>query len=686
MAPPRHADLVQSYAARVKRAKKWRDTAEYDDLWRRMRDLYRGHQAETASAGDRLIVNMAFATKNVIAPSVAVNNPKFTVSARVPTNAPQAIITEEVLNYIWRSYRYQDQFRLAVDDWLTFGHGWMKVGYKFTHKPEAKKSDSDGEAYATDEDEGVDDRDPVPGNVETELHNVVEDRPFAERVSVFDMYVDPDCRSLDTAAWIAQRIRRRVADVRVDQRYKNAAIRKNVQPDNTTAFEDDEDQDPPPDSRLQAKEQGFVDIIEFWDIRKEQYSVFALNSMEGFLIPPEEWPYSFGQPFLMLENYNIPDVFYPMGELESIETLQLELNETRSQQINHRKRNARKYIYLESAFDQTGIDALESDEDNTMVPVNAGEDINRVIIPMPSIGIAPDFYQMSQVIEDDIDKVSGVSDYMRGQMPETRRTATEAAMLQDAQQSRSADKLAKVELFLARLGERLIQLMQQFMTGEQVVRVVGQDGAPLWLTYDVDYIQGQFDYEVEAGSTQPQNETFRRQAAMQMVDAMAPFVQAGVVDPAAVCRYVLQFGFGVKDPSSFMVNPVMSQMPGAPQPPGQGPPPGQPGQPAPGGQAQLPPGGPPPGGGGGPPPGPPPGGGGGPAAPPGAAAAPPGQQVPPEVMDQLMQLPPDVLKQLVEAGKLPPEVAQQVVQAHQVQAEQQGAAQGGPPPPPMPQQ
>ena len=79
---------------------------------------------------------------------------------------------------------------------------------------------------------------------------------------------------------------------------------------------------------------------------------------------------------------------------------------------------------------------------------------------------------------------------------------------------------------------------------------------PVWLTYDKDYIQGEFDFEVEAGSTQPQNETFRRQSAMQMVDAMAPFVQAGVINVPELAKYVLQFGFGVKDPSSLVAGPV----------------------------------------------------------------------------------------------------------------------------------
>jgi hypothetical protein len=85
-----------------------------------------------------------------------------------------------------------------------------------------------------------------------------------------------------------------------------------------------------------------------------------------------------------------------------------------------------------------------------------------------------------------------------------------------------------------------------------VIRVVGASAMPMWITYDRDYISGQFDFEVEGGSTQPNNESFRRQSALQLMDAMAPFLGT-VVDPVALARKVLQDGFGIKDASQFLV-------------------------------------------------------------------------------------------------------------------------------------
>jgi hypothetical protein len=306
-------------------------------------------------------------------------------------------------------------------------------------------------------------------------------------------------------------------------------------------------------------------------------------------------PYAMGQPFEMLRNYEVADYFYPIGDVQQIESLQIELNQTRTQMMNHRKRFARKWIYQQDAFDQDGVSALESDVDNTMIPTIA-DDLSTVVVPMPAVITPTDFYDQSGIITNDIDRVSGVTDYQRGaSQTNIKRTATEAAMIQDASNARAQDRLAKIEDVLSNIGERIIGLMQQFMTGEQVARIVTMPGRA-WVPFDAEYIQGEFDFDVAAGSTEPMNETFRRQSALQLVDASMPFLQLGVANPTGLYMHILQKGFGIKDVSQFIVQ----EQPGAPDmgtaqpqevPPG-GEQPGQPaGVPAPemGGQAAPPP-------------------------------------------------------------------------------------------------
>jgi hypothetical protein len=470
--------------------------------------------------------------------------------------APNAVVTEAIVNYWWRHYECQKEFRRAVKDTLIVGHGWVKTGYRFVEK------DVETDAPRETADELAD---LSPESITESAQIITEDRPFVERISPFDVFVDSDCTSMSDLRWIAQRIRRPLSDVKKDKRY-NSVARNDAQPSHYSRYGLDgvRGRDHPRPSV--EPEDTYVEIWEYYDIDSGKMSVFC-DGGDKFLVNPTEIPFSFGHPFVMIPNYEVPDYFYPMGELEAIEPLQMELNQTRTQMMNHRKRFSRKWLYKESAFDADGRSALESDEDNVMVPVISEESINSVVGPMPAIISPPEFYNQSELISSDIDRVSGVSEYQRGSLPEIRRTATEAGIIQDAANARSSDKLALIERSIAEVARRLVALAQEFMTGEAAVRVAGTGAKQVWLNFDRDYLQGEFDFEVEGGSTQPVNETVRRQQAVQVVDAMAPFVNTGIIDMAKLAGYLLTYGFGIKDGASFIVPPPPPPPPAPPAPP-----------------------------------------------------------------------------------------------------------------------
>ena len=567
---------------RIRSSGRWRDEEGYDSLWRRMNDLYRGKHwpRTTASSEDLIAVNLAFSTVNVIAPSVSVNHPKIVVSPTLPQDGDRATFVEAVINYMWRHHDFRNPFRRAVKDFLIFGHGWLKVGWNFV---EQERSLGDTERQELAEDAmfeanlfgaenpelagGLPSDEELTAMIPQTSMSVVEDQPFVERISPFDMFVDPEATCMADAKWIGQRVIRRLEDAKTDKNYKPSA-RKRLTADAMLY--------PMYESSSRQEREEFlleeerVAIYEYYDIANNTMSVSSLTGDE-FLVDPIPMPYAYGQPFVMLRNYDVPDYFYPMGDLEAIESLQLELDKTRSQLVNARKRYARKYLYHERSFGPEGREALESDQDGRLVPVvDENKPLSEVVIPMPQTPLSPEVYNTSAIIEDDIAAVSGVSEYARGQFPEIRRTATEASLIADAGNARAADKLAIVELGIGHVARRIIQLMQQFMTGEQVARVVGRGGESLFVTYSRDDIVGEYDYSVEGGSTQPTNDTIRKQQAVSLLNAMAPLVGT-VIDPTALARHVLQRGFDIKDPDKFLMDqaPMLPEGPaGAPAPPG----------------------------------------------------------------------------------------------------------------------
>ena len=596
MARKNKSDRFEDTKRRIDAATRWRDEMGYDNLWRRMTDLYRGKHWPRGSVTpeDMITVNLAFSTINVIAPSVSVNHPKIVVTPNSEENQDRAAFVEAVVNHLWRHHDFRKPFRRAVKDFLIFGHSWIKVGWQFLEQ-ERTLSDAErdemleealGEADAFAAEDpilagGLPTDEEMAANIPQTAMMVVEDQPFVERISPFDVLIDPEATCIEDAKWIAQRIVRPLEAARTDRRYK-ASARKNLSADSllysmysvSTRQEQEE--------YLDTEERCVV--YEYYDIAENTLSVLP-QSGDQFLIDPIAMPYAYGQPFVMMRNYDIPDYFYPMGDLEALESLQQELDKTRSQMMNARKRYARKYLYHERSFGPEGREALESDTDGRLVPVvDENKPLGETVVPMPQTPLSPEIYNMSEIVEADINTVSGVSEYARGQMPEIRRTATEASIIADAGNARAADKLATVELAIAQIGRRVIQLMQQFMTGEQMAQVADKGGS-LFVPYGRDDITGEYDFSVEAGSTQPINDTIRKQQAVSLLNALAPLVGT-VIDPQALAKHVLSNGFGIKDPDKFMMQ-QQPQQPVGPEgaAPGAGPgagqmPPGMPmGQP-----------------------------------------------------------------------------------------------------------
>ena len=558
MAKKTRAETLADTKERLDKCKRWRDSEGIDRCWRRLNDLYRGkHFPNVSSTQDYIAVNLAFSTVNVIEPSVAVNYPKITVQANNPQDRDRAVFAEAVINYLWKHHDFRTPYRRAVKDFLIFGHGWVKVGWKFVEQ-EQTLSDVDRETMLDTQIAEADSfvrNTPelaleTPSNMEIEaslpetIMRIVEDQPFVERISPFDMYVDPEATCMEDAKWIAQRIIRPLEMAKKDKRYKPSA-RKRL----STSY-NYEDSFTDRDKSQYTDDQ--VVIWEFYDIADNTIAIFAEHSNE-YLVDPIAMPYAYGQPYVMLRNYDVPDNFYPMGDLEAMEGLQLELDKTRTQLMNDRKRYARKYLYHERSFGPEGREALESEQDGRLVPVvDENKPLSEVVMPMPQVPISPEIYNYSQIIEEDINTVTGLSEYARGAMPEIRRTATEASIVADAQNARSSDKLAIVELCITKIARRVLQLMQQFMTGDQIARINLRNGETLWIPYGREEIMGEYDFSVQAGSTQPMNETIRKQQAISLMNAMGPLV-GQIIDPVALAMHVLQTGFGITDPERFLV-------------------------------------------------------------------------------------------------------------------------------------
>ena len=531
-------------------SRRFRQDRGYDDTWRRMVQLYVGKHWDRMEGEDRATVNNIFSTVNVIFPAISANHPKITVSPRRPEDIQGALAAEAVVNYWWRFHDFQSHVRRAIKDNLIVGFGWLKVYWRYEWEPHDRPADP----KTIEQIAGLN---PEAMNGGFGF-DVIHDRPHVDRISPHDVFVDPDATSMQDAKWIAHRFHRPLAAVKEDDGY-DAKARKDLGASDITS-----DSITQPDDRERSPEAMAV-LWEFWDVEHGTMCVFA-DDGEFFLRKPQPTPYPFGHPFVMIRNYEVPDHFYPMGEVEQLEALNMELNLARTQRMNHRKRFARKYMYREGLEDDA-LEALTSDLDGELVRIAGSEPFSELVASVDLPGLPPEFYRDTDEIRADMDLVSGVTEYQRGGGGDIRRSATEASIIADSSNSRVADKLAVVEKAEAQVGRMVVQLAQVFLTGTHVARIYfphgnvdDPEGAMQgWEEFTNETIQGEFDFEVEAGSTQPKNEQQRKQQAVEMLNTLAPFVERGLVNPYKLIEHVLVNGWGVRDPAEWMTTPQPQQ-------------------------------------------------------------------------------------------------------------------------------
>lgn len=586
----RAAEKQLSYlTSLIDSSRRFRDDNGIDVTFRRMIDLYRGKQFARSNE-DQIVVNMCKTVVDTIMPSVALNKPEINVSARDAEDEDRATIAEAVLNYQFGHFNYKDELNLALLDALIVGIGFVKCGWRYVEE-EKSRDPADMQAELDEMLQQVDDYElnepqaigttasdeQIAASIPATEYAIVADHPFVERVSPFDVFLDPQATSMREVKWIAQRVYRPLVDAKADPRY-DAAARKEL----TASGNDRYSKGSADDNRWQLfgrnspNDQAEVTCIwEFYDLRTGVMCVFS-DGCERFLVKPGSQPYKFGHPFEALLNYQVPETLYPMGELESIEDLQAELNKTRSQLMNHRKKNIRKYLIKKAAFGAAATGKLLSDNDNEMVEVEEGVEFAEAIVPLPVTPVSADLYQARDQILGDISMVAAQNDYQLGINAPTRKTATESSIINDVANGRAEAKRQKYEFFCSRVARKIMMLNQQFVTGEQVARIVGQDGAQYWLPYTIEDILGEFDFEVEFGSTQPMNKAGQMREAQDFAMALAPFVQMAIVDPVMIARKILT-AFGEKNPGKFILAPQIDPMTGMPMPPGM--PPAAPGGP-----------------------------------------------------------------------------------------------------------
>lgn len=512
-----------------------------EEAWRQSEAQYEGrHWGSGATddvTADLITVNLSFSTVNTIIPYVTSQEPRFLVTPySKDATVAKARIQQAWLNRLWRkqSTGAHEGLESAAEDYLIYGDGYMKVSYTLD-----EQMDSAGEPTSAD---------------------VAE--IYVDRLDPWDLFIDPMADGLHNARWVCHRIYTTKEEVEADARYADVDVDDLVS-DSIDAVDDR----PHSDRSVLHGDDGteWVVLYEFYDMIRDEMWTFGsggdqpLRVVAGVSFPP----------IVQIGNYRIPRSPYHMGELEQIWPMQQELNKSRSQLITHRRRNVAKYLIREDAITDDGMAALQSPIVNEMVPIAGEIPIDNLVKPAQLAPLPPEAYSSADQALRDIYEISGVNEYLRGASPEIRRTATEATIIEGASNVKTRAKLSDVERAVRRVGALIVETakdvypdtdvdeMTMFLTGgeaQQIARdAAGAEADSLAEAGDLGGAQralleapdsdvlitptdeiflGEYEIEVESGSTEMRSPQFKeqkyREMAQMLIEYQQPLAQSGV--------------------------------------------------------------------------------------------------------------------------------------------------------------
>ncbi len=279
---------------------------------------------------------------------------------------------------------------------------------------------------------------------------------------------------------------------------------------------------------------GLVAVWEVWSkVTRTRYTFAdgAAHWAREPFVPArlgERW-----YPFFMLGLHWVDGHTWPLSDVENLERLADEYNETASQQTEHRKANVPHYIASSDADPKDIKSFTIAGAREVVILDTQGRPLKDVIAPSPSIPIDHRMYDR-QPIRSEIEWISGLQDAARGGVAKPK-TLGEAEIIETHLANRTGNFQDESEEFLTEIAVYIGQLVLLNLHFETVQRIAGPHA--FWPKFNTEEAFSLFDVEIRAGSTGKPDKRREQQQwreilplVIQLIDKILAMRQ-GQVDP-----------------------------------------------------------------------------------------------------------------------------------------------------------
>lgn len=255
-------------------------------------------------------------------------------------------------------------------------------------------------------------------------------------------------------------------------------------------------------------------------------------------------------PLIPLEFYTDPTEFYARSETSYYLDQQDGINEINNEFAKSRKMAMGRAIYNKNVIkDEAVVDAFVGGTDRKVIGVDvpADVDLQKAFVPfMPqtAASLQTAIFDKQRLL-DSINRVTSVSTVMRNSEYKTNTTNRAIESYESSSQTRLDEKIDAVEDFIGNIGWALLQLCVQFMSDDEVTRLLGRTHGEVWAADkpSLDELQTFGAMSCVGGSSLKPTSAMKKKQATEIGQIIGQFANAIPKTTAKIALRVLERAF-----------------------------------------------------------------------------------------------------------------------------------------------
>lgn len=501
----------------IKAGEDFRKKVTQEEKWKTWRSYYRGDWAPGI-----MPVNLFFTLIRTIVPRIYFRNPSVSISPGAP--GLESLIFSKVLervdNKVIRQMKMKNTAKKAIHDTAMFGTGILKMGFGGFYNPAAVQTEPP-----------LDER-----NNRVEYFAHAKDRmPWVSKVSPGKFIVPAGLEDFDHARWVAEGpIYRSIEDVRNDPRFENTKELKSSEYIETGA------------GRLQRKIKK-AKLYEIHDTKTGKVFVLAPDhgKKDKVILFADDAMMAYGNgrmPYFPIQfNYD-DEYFWGVPDSKILEPYQLDINEARTQIVQHRRLTLIKILAKRKAVSPEDAERMISEDPMAVVWVDGDGPLSENISATQGGTIPPEIYRAIEEDKGDVRETVGFSrnefaQSTGGQKSHSQTTAAEAQIVERAANIRIDERRDEMADVLTDIVKTMHPMIFENWGSEQVIDIVGPGGIPIWIEMGKAALQsGQFNLMIDPESAIPETREVRERRALQLYEMLK---MNPLIDPVKLTQFLL---------------------------------------------------------------------------------------------------------------------------------------------------